>query len=235
MNRTDARRVPTVVLACPVLRDLIAPRMAGLDMREIYLDYGLHVYPKRMAPALQAELDALPGPHTVLLGYGLCGNGLVGLEAGPHTLIIPRADDCITILLGSWDLYRSLHGERPGTYYLTRGWLETDNHPLGHHRAFLERLGDEAAAHVLDAMYHHYSALHYVAASEQELAECGPRAREVAAFCAERWGMSYEEQVGSPELVERLLAAPERPAGLGDDFVVVSPGGRVESGMFLRR
>jgi hypothetical protein len=226
--------LPVVVLACPVLRDLIEPRLANPEVPEIYLDWGLHVFPKRMAPALQEQLDALPLPHTVLLGYGLCGTGLVGLRAGPHTLVIPRTDDCIAILLGSHERYVRAQNERPGTYYLTRGWLESDNHPLGHHRGFVESFGDEAANHVIDTMYQHYTALRYVAASEQELAQCGPRAREVAAFCAKRWGMTYEQEVASAELVERLLAAPKSPGELGDDFVVIPPGGTVETEMFLR-
>ena len=96
----EAPRIQEVVLlACPVLRDLIEPRLAGRGIPGIFLDYGLHLHPARMAPALQAQLDALPGPRTVLIGYGLCGTGLAGLAAGPHTLIIPRTHDCIAMLL----------------------------------------------------------------------------------------------------------------------------------------
>jgi hypothetical protein len=226
------RRQPTAVLACAVLRDLLGPRLSGVPVSAVYMDYGLHVRPKRMAPALQAELDALATPHTVLIGYGLCGGGLAGLRAGPHTLVIPRTDDCIAILLGSRQAYLDAQKARPGTYYLTRGWLECGAHPLAQHRELVERFGLESADHVVDAMYAHYTALCFVASTPEEIPALGPRVREVAEFCAERWGMEYSERVGSSELVDSLLGAPR--GARAADLVVVPPGGTVEQFMFAR-
>ena len=37
----------------------------------------------------------------ILLGYGLCGNGLAGVTARHTRLVLPRAHDCIGILMGS--------------------------------------------------------------------------------------------------------------------------------------
>lgn len=223
-----------VLLACPIIRELVERRLSGTSVARIYMDYGLHVRPKRMAPALQEQLEALPGPSTVLVGYGLCGTGLDGLQAGPHTLIIPRTHDCIAILLGSHQEYLRAQAERPGTYYLTRGWLESDNHPLGQYRVYLERYGEDSASYVIDSMYSHYTDLVYLASTPEELDECRPRVREIAAFCAERWGMTYAEVVGSTFMIDALLAAPRNPEELGEDFLVIPPGGCVESRMFLR-
>jgi hypothetical protein len=231
----ETRESPrVVVLACSVLRDLIEPRLTGTDVSVTYLDTGLHVLPGRMVGALAAELDALPSPSTVLLGYGLCGKGLENLESGAHVLVIPRTDDCIAILLGSQDAYLRAVRERPGTYYLSRGWLESGSHPLDQYRALVDQHGRESADYVVDAMYANYRALCLVASTREELEECRPLVREVVDFCAERWGMEYEERVGSGELVRRLIEAPGRPEALGEDFVVIPPGGRVEAGMFLR-
>ena len=231
---TTRQPQPIVVLACSVMRELVGPRLSGSGVPEIYMDYGLHERPKRMAPALQEQLDALPSPRTVLLGYGLCGAGLAGLRAGSHTLIIPRTHDCIAILLGSHQEYLRIQAERPGTYYLTRGWLESDNHPLGQYRAYLDRYGEDGARHVIDAMYSNYTDLVYLAPTQEELEECRPRVREVAEFCAARWSMSYAEIVGSAAMIDALLEAPRSPIGISEDFLVIPPGGRVESRMFLR-
>jgi hypothetical protein len=46
--------------------------------------------------------------------------------------------------------------------------------------------------------------------------------------------MTYEERIGSDGLIRRLLEAPQRPEGLGNDFVVIPPGGTVEQKMFIR-
>jgi len=226
---------PVTVLACPVLRDLVEPRLAGSGTSVVYLDYGLHVLPKRMAPCLQQQLDALEEPHLVLVGYGLCGNGLDGLEAGRHTLVIPRVDDCITILLGSREAYAQAQQDHPGTYYLTRGWLEVGAHPLGEYQSLVERFGRENADHVLDALFGRYTRLCLLASTDADLTACRAEARRIADFCSRRWGMSYEERIGSDALIGGLLAAPHRMDALGEDFVVIPPGGRVTLQMFLRR
>jgi hypothetical protein len=222
------------VLACPVLKDLIEPRIVGSETSVLYMDYGLHVLPKRMAPCLQERLDALEEPSLVLIGYGLCGNGLEGLEAGRHTLVIPRADDCITILLGSHQAYARAQREHPGTYYLTRGWLEVGGDPLAEYRSLVERFGQENADHVIDTLFAHYTRLCLLASTPADLSACQAEAREVADFCAKRWGMSYQERIGSDALLRGLLDAPQRMDALGEDFVVVPPGGRVKPQMFLR-
>jgi uncharacterized protein YgbK (DUF1537 family) len=49
--------------------------------------------------ALQTQLDALPKSSRVVVGYGLCGNGVLGLHSGRHTLITPRVHDCIALLV----------------------------------------------------------------------------------------------------------------------------------------
>jgi len=241
-NRTAPERAahraepqqPVRVLACPVLRDLIEPRLAGSETTALYMDYGLHEFPKRMAPSLQKQLDAVEEPSLILVGYGLCGNGLAGLEAGRHTLVIPRADDCITILLGSHEAYARAQREHPGTYYLTRGWLEVGGHPLDKYKSLLERYGRESADYVVDALYGRYTRLCLVASTAAELAECRPLVRELADFCSNRWDMSYEEHIGSDALLRGLLEAPRQMDLLGEDFVVVPPGGHVTPQMFLR-
>jgi len=73
----------------------------------------------------------------VVLGYGLCGNGLHGLKAGRHTLLAPRADDCIALLLGSYQAYRREFDAEPATYWLSKGWLESGSNPLQEYRSTL--------------------------------------------------------------------------------------------------
>jgi len=229
------KRQPVVILACHVMQSLIQPHLANdEDIPTIYMDYGLHVRPERMSPTLQAQLDALTEPSLVLIGYGLCGNGLDGLKAGPHTLIIPRADDCIAILLGSYQAYIQTFREQPGTYYLTKGWLESGSDPLKEYRQYVDRYGIDNADSLIDMMYGRYKKLCFVAHNQADLDEYRPRALEVAEFCTQRWDMTYEERIGSDGLIRRLLEAPQRPEGLGDDFVIIPPGGTVEQQMFIR-
>ncbi len=217
---------PVVIIACRVFQELIQtslpPDLAGCQTH--YLDFGLHRTPARLGEALQASLNALPDPSLVVLGYGLCGNGLLGLQAGRHRLLVPRADDCVAVLLGSRQEYLDRFQAEPGTYYLTRGWLEAGHDPLGEFEAYCERFDGETAAWLLDQQYLHYRRLALVTHSQADLEACRPRARQVAAFC-QRWGMAFEEVAGSERLLNKLLwiAAGHEP--VDDEFVVVEPGG----------
>jgi hypothetical protein len=230
----SGNRKPVIILACQVMQSLIQPHLPDGKIPTTYLDYGLHIRPDKMTPTLQAQLDALPEPSLVLIGYGLCGNGLDGLKAGPHTLIIPRADDCIAILLGSYQAYIQAFREEPGTYYLTKGWLESGSDPLKEYRVYVDRYGVENADSLIDVMYSRYRRLCFVAHTQPDLDEYRPKAIEVAEFCAQRWRMSYEERIGSDGLIRGLLEAPRHNGDLGDDFVAVPPGGTVEQKMFIR-
>lgn len=90
------------------------------------LTQGLHDNSDVMRAELQQHVDAVDAERfdAVLLGYGLCNNGIVGLRARDLEIIIPRAHDCITFFLGSKERYAQEFDSRPGTYYYTSGWLE---------------------------------------------------------------------------------------------------------------
>ena len=62
--------------------------------------------------------------EAVLLGYGLCSNGLLGLRARAIPLVVPRAHDCITLFLGSKERYLDYFMSHPGVYFKTTGWIE---------------------------------------------------------------------------------------------------------------
>ena len=92
-----------------------------------FLPKGLHdLGSKAMAAKIQEVVDRTPeGVYdAILLGYGLCGNGLHGLAARHTRLVLPRAHDCIALLMGSRERYQAYFEGNPGTYYLSTGWLE---------------------------------------------------------------------------------------------------------------
>jgi Protein of unknown function (DUF1638) len=226
--------MPLVILACKVLQSLIEPHLSAAPLPTIFMDYGLHRTPQLMTPALQAEIDRLTEPSTILVGYGLCGNGLAGLKARQHTLIVPRADDCITILLGSYQRYIEEFSAEPGTYYLTKGWLESGSHPLKEYREYCEKYDAETAAWLIDEQYQNYKRIVLVAPNQAELDAYRAPAREVADFCAARWGFRYEERIGSEDLVRRLVTQAYNLTQSSDEFLVIPPGGEVKPEMFWR-
>lgn len=229
----SAKSLPVVVIACKVMESMFLGQLSEqLAPNITYMDYGLHRHPQRMTWTLQDAVDSVQTPSLIVLGYGLCGNGLNGIKAGPHTLLIPRADDCIAMLLGSRAAYMQQFEANPGTYYLSKGWLESGSHPLKEYNEYRETYGEEDAAWIMDQQYQHYERLVFVAHSQEDLEAYRPQALEVARYC-ERWGMRYEEILGSDAFVRRLLEAAEDLDSAGDDFVIVHPGGEVRQEHFI--
>jgi hypothetical protein len=222
-----------VIIACKVMQDILERLLPdGVARQVTFMDYGLHRAPGRMASTLQPLIDAVEEPSLIVLGYGLCGTGLAGLQARQHTLLIPRAHDCIAILLGSRDAYTREFETEPGTYYLSKGWLESGSNPLQEYEEYVERYGQEDAEWIMDQQYQHYKRLVFVAHNEADLAAYRPQALAVARFC-ERWGMRYEEKLGTDSYVRRLVEAAADPGKAGEDFVIVPPGGEVRVEPFL--
>lgn len=227
-------RQPVVVLACRVfqhwLEHLLPPELAA----EItFFDYALHRIPKNLRNTLQEAIDSLEQPSLIVLGYGLCGNGLHEIRAGQHTLLIPRTDDCIAVILGSYQAYRREFDSQPATYYLSKGWLEGGSTPLMEHREYLEKYGQKKADFLMETQYHNYKRLALVVKNQAELETYRPSALEVAQYC-ERWGLRYEEILGSDEMLLQLIEIAAGLAQADDDFLVVPPGGVLTQSMFFR-
>jgi hypothetical protein len=226
-------RLPVVILACKVMESLLAHLLPpGLARDVQYLDYGLHRVPAKLTWTLQEAIDSVEESSLIVLGYGLCGNGLHGIQAGRHTLLIPRMDDCIAILLGSRKRYLEEFESEPGTYYLSKGWLESGSHPLKEYQEYVEKYGPEDAAWIMDQQYAHYERLVLVTHDEADLETYRPQAEEVAAYCAQ-WGLRYEEIVGSDAYVRRLVEVAAALDKADDQFVVVPPGGTVRQDQFI--
>ena len=224
--RTETQ--PVVMLGCRMLEPLLTP-LLDPAIPTSFLDYGLHARPTEMQPALQERLDALPEPATVIIGYGLCGNGVVGLSAGRHTLVLPKVHDCVAMVMGSHQAYLDDFRSNPGTYYLTRGWLDIGEDPLHEYRRIVKRRGREFAERVIGSLYGGYRRICLLAFSSEEIDEIRPRAAPIVEFCQERWGVSYDEIIGDPSFIERLA----QPDLHQEQFLLIPPGGEVTQEIFL--
>ncbi len=226
--------LPIVIISCRVLQDMFEALVpADLSVQMKFMDYGLHRIPKKMTHVLQAELDDIEPPSLVVLGYGLCGNGLDGLQAGRHTLLIPRTDDCIALLLGSYEAYRREFQSVPGTYYLSKGWLECGSHPLKEYEDLAAKYGEEEAGSLMDMQYKNYERICLVAHNHADLGKYRSQAQEVARFC-ERWNFRYEEILGSDMYLRQLLDVATSLSKADGNFVLVRPGGKVTQSLFIR-
>ncbi|MBC7248649.1 MAG: DUF1638 domain-containing protein [Anaerolineae bacterium] len=205
----------TKVIACATVIEEMLPHMPpGMEYQ--VLDFGLHVNPVALKQTLQETIDASAPPfETLILGYGLCSQAVVGLKANNCTLIVPRVDDCIALFLGSAEAYKVQSRSEPGTYYLTKGWIEAGDGPFEEYRALMERFGEEKASLIMSKILKNYTRLALINTGQYEL----ERYREYTRRTAERFGLRYEELPGSDALIKKMLYGP-----WDDEFVIARPG-----------
>ena len=90
-----------MILACASLAGQVAAarKVVGARYPARFLDRRLHLDPARLGRAISAALAALPeNVDTVLAALGWCGGAWEGIRT-PKRLILPRVDDCVSLLL----------------------------------------------------------------------------------------------------------------------------------------
>jgi hypothetical protein len=226
-----------ILLACAVFQPIFEENGFEQGFDQIfYQDSGLHVYPNKLKQATQDQIDQISTPSLIVLGYGLCGNGMHGIKAGVHTLLIPRVDDCIALLMGSRGRYLVEKEKNAGTYFMTRGWLDSDANPLAEYNKTAERLGEKKAMLVMDIQYKNYSRLMFVAHQERDFTAYKSKIEPVVEFC-QRWEMEYEEYLGDIDYLRQLIIIADQAEidqfKTNENFIVVPPGGELSQMDFI--
>jgi len=236
MNRTRLH-----VIACPVfLRELelLAPD-AKTETTFQHLDMGLHEgSAATLRAALQAAVDGVAAGQSdaVAIAYGVCNRGVAGLQARALPVVIPRAHDCIGMLLGSSECYLAQLEAQPGTYFQSAGWLEhspangeirRQDLTFGPKANFTreqltEKYGEDNADYLLEQFRNftqHYKRLAYIATPVPESA----RWEAAAKIIASQRGWKFERLAGDLGWLRRLLDADWNER----EFLVLKPGERV--------
>lgn len=212
------------VIACGVLA-LDIRQIAGQLGIEVTFDFlpgGLHAQPLELKRRLQQQIDAVSA-HTradrIVLGYGACGMGTVGISARHTPLVIPRVNDCIALFLGSDAAYRREFSRYPGTYYLSAGWVEEKAQPQSSGEETIQcgpdcytfdqliaRYGQEnaeAIRHFLSSWQRNYQRAAVIHTGVGGREKYAALARQMS----QRLGWKYEEITGSHDLLTALLTA----------------------------
>lgn len=212
------------LIACKVLQREISRICAScenfIDVSYIREDY--HNDPKKLHDVLQREIDRIESGidcytageqngkfDAILLGYGLCGNALAGITSHKYPIIVPRAHDCMTLLLGDAAHYRKIFDEYAGGIcWYTCGKMENCLLPcrkteLHNYKKYMDKYGASNATYLVGR--------EKIALLELKLAafiDTGVRSNECEALAkdaAEYYGWKFQRFDGDMTLLADFL------------------------------
>lgn len=215
----------TIVIACQTLSDEVNMAIAetGVKHPVIWVESGLHNHPETLRMRLQETVSRISNVENIILCYGYCGNALLGLHSTGARLIVPRVDDCISLLLGSYEKREALSREMV-SYFLTRGWIVNENNIIREYERCVERYGKERAQRVLKMMLEHYRRLVLIDTGAYPLDDaCLAKSYEIA----EMMGLKHQVVKGSIGMLKQLLTGP-----WDENFIVLEPGEKLSMDYF---
>ncbi len=217
----NVSRPRLLLVACRVFeRELeVLARSAKTELQIHYVEIGLHEQPgAQLRAALQEEINTVPEEdfEAVGLGYGLCNRGLVGLKARGLPVVIPRAHDCLGILLGSSKRYLAELEKEAGTYFQSAGWIEhlpADRtiRPMAaggemsvKKEEFIAKFGEEAAQFLIEQyakFTQYYKRLAFISTPVANVDGRERKAEEIA----KQQGWKFEKLSGDMGWLRRLV------------------------------
>ncbi|MBP2634527.1 MAG: hypothetical protein H6Q72_434 [Firmicutes bacterium] len=206
----------TAILACQTLQAelTLAVQETKVDFPIIYIESGLHNTPELLHKRIQEEINRIDNVDTILLLFGYCGNSLLGVKSDKATLVLPKVDDCIPLLLGSCEARKNISKEM-GTYFLTKGWLDYENNLLQEYERCIERYGQSRTSKIMKIMLGHYKRFMLIDTGAYALESVLVKTQAVA----EKLNLCHAVTPGSLRLFHKLLKG-----AWDDEFLVLEPG-----------
>ncbi|QSX08624.1 DUF1638 domain-containing protein [Alkalibacter rhizosphaerae] len=199
----------TLILSCNTIRaelDLTIQQW-NIPYPVIYLESGLHLEPDLLRKEMQKILDRVSNVDQVLLIMGFCGNAVVGLKTNDFRLVVPKADDCLTLLLGSMDRRKEVQREK-NTYFLSKGWLDmfddVEKTMMDEYHRMTKRYGQERAEKIFRSYYRHYERLGVIDTGAFDMDDMLEQAKSTAAMM----DLEIEPLKGTMNFLDAFVLGP---------------------------
>ncbi len=204
-----------------------------------YTELGEHARSQGLRQIIQSRIDATEASgkkyDAILLLFGVCGNATVGIQARRTQLVIPRAHDCCTILLGSRASFTTHFGQAPSTPFSSVGYLERGSYFLrtnddgssdvqmgDSYQALVAKYGEEDAKYIWAEMYpedHNKKAVFIDLPETSHLGYADQfKAKATAA------GKEAVQIPGNIRLIQNLINGTWDPK----EYLIVPPAGEIE-------
>ncbi|MDR3165380.1 MAG: DUF1638 domain-containing protein [Synergistaceae bacterium] len=233
------------ILACKVFfREISLIAATSKNYLDVtYIRQGLHNTPELLRKVLQEELEKIDAGDdiytyksrydykerdfdAILLGYGLCSNGLAGLCSKKYPLVAPRIHDCVALFLGSHEAYQNYFNSHSGTYWYNASWIENSSFMPSEESEkalcaiYTERYGEDDAKYLLEQEWpDSYDRCVYIKWDELDFPEYEKYTENAAAYL----GADFDVVRGDSGMLEDFIN------GKWDDerFLITRPGQKI--------
>jgi len=210
------------ILTCSSLEEFVrrAQERAGTDHPVYTLDKRYHVEPKDMRAVILERLSSLSARHdTLLVAMGFCGGSWDQVVA-PCRIVLPRVDDCVTLLLQRGDGYCANLKQLGHLYIYEEDPSQSLMFRVG------EDVDEELAGELIELYFANY---HHLDIIDTGLTDCYSEAYvERAQAEADRLGLTLDYVPGGIRLLEKLVTG-----AWDEQFLVAEPGHRIRHGDFF--
>lgn len=210
----------SLIITCKTIKAEVnkAIEETGFEAPVIYLESGLHNFPENLHKVLQTELDRISNVDQVLMVMGYCGNAILGLKPEGFRVVVPKADDCLTMLLGSQKKRKEVQNDLP-TYFLSKGWLDSleaiEGTMYEDFNRTEKKYGRARAEKILRLTFKHYHRIGLIDTGTFELKGLLERAQIHADFLK----LKCDVIPGTLNFITKFLTGP-----WDDDFLIFNSG-----------
>ncbi|EGW36539.1 DUF1638 domain-containing protein [Desulfosporosinus sp. OT] len=206
----------TVAIACRTIEDELKAVYDTLSepFPMVWVESGLHNFPAQLKERIQQEIDQISGVENILLLFGYCGNSIEGLIAAQARLVVPKVEDCISLLLGGNQTRLAFSRETPA-FYLTDGWLRYEKNIYWEYEQCLKKYGEAKSLRIFRAMFAHYSNLNFIDTGSYDLKSVMNKTAE--------WAGKLNLKQGIVPGTLRLITKAFKEEW-DEDFLIVPPG-----------
>lgn len=196
------------VIACKVFYyelNFLAKEL-NLTPKFHFLEQSLHDSPEQLSIELQRKIDELEADNAeeIAICYGLCGRSVTKIRSKRAVLIIPKAHDCIGLLLGT------LAPRDGSVFWMSPGWVELSQLPFIREKQMrfeqnVEKYGLDNAEYLLsleNSWLEEYKTAQLILWENMHIAD---KLQEQAKFIADNAKLHYQECAGNQDFLKSLL------------------------------
>ncbi len=212
------------IICCEVMKEELLSVKPEIETELEFISMGLHLHPEKLKVELQNVINRSKGYTKIILGFGLCGGAVRGLQASECELIIPKVHDCIPLLLGSKEEMEFQKRRESGTFYLSCGWMLSEKNIISDYQRITKKFGEKKASKVLSRMFDSYKRILFIHTGSSGESKPLGSAREIGRLL----GLRFDETKGSKDYIYKLVNGPWDE----ENFISIKPQETINEELF---